>query len=55
MPEHGDDQCTVNGCTDHATRRLRWPDPGGLVAGFCDDHADKKLGLTHVEEVNDGN
>lgn len=45
-------QCIVDGCEEQAERTLQWPEPGGYTASFCDDHAEKKLRLTKVSEVN---
>lgn len=44
--------CTVHTCDEPATRLLQWPEPGGLEASFCDDHAEQKLALTQVSEVD---
>jgi DNA adenine methylase len=44
------EDCTVSGCHEPAVRTLQWPEPGGLVAGFCDDHAEQKLSITAVTE-----
>jgi len=44
------EDCTVSGCHEPAVRTLQWPEPGGLVAEFCDDHAEQKLSITAVTE-----
>jgi hypothetical protein len=42
--------CTVSGCDVPAERTLEWPEPGGLVAVFCDEHAEQKLSISRVRE-----
>jgi len=48
----GRGQCTVHRCKADATRTLEWPEPGGFRAGFCDDHAEQKVAIAKVEEVD---
>ena len=42
--------CTVYACEKPAEKKLEWPEPGGLVASFCDGHAEQKVSITAVSE-----